>query len=201
MVSQVQVVIATRNPKKFRELKALLSVPGIRWRSLTDFSRLSQARETGRTFQENARKKALAAARATGCLAVADDSGLEVRTLSGDPGVRSARFAGRHGNDHANNAKLLRLLEGLPSSRRVARFRCVLVLASPKEVLAVTEGTLAGRIAMAPRGRRGFGYDPIFIVPRLAKTVAQLSAAVKNRISHRAQAARRLQRVLRLLTR
>ena len=197
----VEIVIATRNPKKFRELKALLAVRGLRWRSLTDFPRLSPVRETGRTFQENARKKALAAARATGGLAVADDSGLEVRALSGGPGVRSARFAGRHGNDHANNAKLLRLLEGLPPSRRVARFRCVLALASPNEVLAVTEGTLAGRIAKTPRGHRGFGYDPIFIVPRLGKTVAQLPAAVKNRISHRAQAARRLQRVLRRLTR
>jgi XTP/dITP diphosphohydrolase len=190
-------VIATRNPKKFRELKALLAAPGIRFRSLASFPRVPPVRETGRTFEENAIKKATVAARAAGRLALADDSGLEVEALGGAPGVRSARFAGRHGRDGANNVKLLRLLQGLPPPKRKARFRCVLALATPTKLLAVTEGVLAGRITTIPRGHRGFGYDPIVLVPRLNKTVAQLSAATKNRISHRAMAARRMRRLLR----
>jgi XTP/dITP diphosphohydrolase len=197
----VDMVIATRNPKKFRELKALLATPGVRWRSLATFPQVPLVGETGRTFEQNAVKKALVVTRATGRPVVADDSGLGVDALNGAPGVRSARFAGRHGDDQANNAKLLRLLRGVPSSRRKARFRCALALASPERVVAVTEGTLVGRIATAPRGHGGFGYDPIFIVPRLKKTVAQLRPTVKNRISHRAKAAARMRTILvRLLT-
>ena len=192
----IDILLATANPKKFLELRALLRVPGVRLRSLRDVPAMPPIRERGRTFRANATLKATTVARATGGLAMADDSGLEVDALGGAPGVRSARFAGRHGHDAANNAKLLRLLAGVPSRRRRARFRCVLVLAGPKQVMAVTEGAISGRIATAPRGRRGFGYDPIFLVPGLGKTTAQLAPALKNRISHRARAARRMQRVL-----
>ncbi len=200
-MSRLDIVIATRNLKKFRELKALLVVPGVRWHGLAVFPQVPVVPERGKTFRANAITKAKRVASATGCLALADDSGLEVEALGGAPGVRSARFAGRHGDDHANNAKLLRMLEGLPAPKRRARFRCVLALASPTRVLAVTEGTLAGGMATRPVGHRGFGYDPIFLAPRFKKTVAQLPTSMKHRISHRAQAAQRMRRKLMTLAR
>ncbi len=190
------IVIASRNHHKCRELSALLRVPGIRWRSLSAFPRVGAIPERGRTFQANAIHKARVVAKATGCLVLADDSGLEVAAIHQAPGVRSARFAGRHGDDGANNAKLLRLLRGVPDTERDARYRCVLALASPGKLLAVTEGTLRGRIAHVPRGRGGFGYDPLFLLPRFKRTVAQLSAATKNRLSHRAKAAQAMRQVL-----
>lgn len=192
----IDIVMATRNPKKFQELKALLTVPGIRWHSVASGARVPVVPEKGRTFAANAITKARAVARATRCVALADDSGLEVEALQGAPGVRSARFAGRHGNDHANNATLLARLNGLPLGKRRARFRCVLALASPARLLATTEGTFIGRIATTPKGRRGFGYDPIFFVPRFCKTVAQLPTTLKHRISHRAKAAQRMRPIL-----
>ena len=193
------IVIASRNRHKFRELTALLRLRGIRWKSLNVFPQVGEVREPGRSFRANAAHKARAVAKATGCLALADDSGLEVAAIRQAPGVRSARFAGRHGDDHANNAKLLRLLRGVPDTERDARYRCVLALASPKKLLAVTEGTLRGRMAHMPRGRGGFGYDPLFLLPRFKRTVAQLSAATKNRLSHRAKAAQAMRQVLRRL--
>lgn len=199
-MGRLEIVIATRNAGKFRELKALLAIPGVRWHSL-DGLHVPTIREDGRTFEDNAVKKARVIAKTTGKLVVADDSGLEVDALGGAPGVRSARFAGRHGHDHANTAKVLRLLRTLPSSQRTARFRCVLALANPTHVVAVREGILRGRITEIPKGRRGFGYDPIFLVPRFCRTTAELSLADKNRISHRARAARRLRAILQQMLR
>jgi XTP/dITP diphosphohydrolase len=195
----LRLVIATRNRGKFRELAGLCRLRGIRWYSLAEFPHAPPVREDGRTFEANARKKARAAARVTGMLALAEDSGLEVEALRWGPGVRSARFAGRHGDDRANNARLLRRLRGLPLTRRRARYRCVLALASPSRVLAVTRGRWAGWIAERPRGHRGFGYDPVFLVPGAGKTVAELPASVKRRLSHRAAAARAMRPVLRRL--
>ena len=195
------MVIASGNPHKVRELVALLPLRGARWRSLAEFPSLPRVPERGATFEANATRKALAVARATGLLALADDSGLEVDALRWGPGVRSARFAGRHGDDAANNRKLLRLLAGLPPSRRRARYRCALALADPARVLAVTGGAWYGRIAVAPAGARGFGYDPLFLVPAYGKTVGQLPARVKQRRSHRARAARRMMPVLRRIVR
>lgn len=197
----LDVVIATGNTHKARELKRLIAVPGIRFRSLADFPDVPAARESGRTFQANARLKALAVARATGHFALADDSGLEVQALGWTPGIRSARFSGRHGNDRTNNAKLLRLLKGMPPRRRRARYQCALALAAPTGIIALTYGTWHGRIALEPRGRGGFGYDPLFLVPRLGKTVGELPASVKATLSHRAIAARRMGVVLRRLAR
>jgi XTP/dITP diphosphohydrolase len=174
-------------------------LPGIRWRWLAEFPSLPAIPERGRTFRANAIAKARAVARLTGQLAIADDSGLEVHALDGAPGVRSARFAGRQGDDHANTAKLLRLLDGLPASRRGARFRCVLALASPTKLLAVTEGVWEGRMTSAPRGRQGFGYDPVFLIPQLGKTAAELPSAAKNRLSHRGRAASRMRALVRRL--
>jgi XTP/dITP diphosphohydrolase len=192
----LEVVIATRNHHKAAELQELLRVRGIRWRSLADFPGVTSPRENGRTFDANAVKKARAAAAATGRLALADDSGLEVAALGNAPGIRSARLAGRHGDDEANNQKLLRLLAGVPPSKRAARYRCSLALADPGGVRALTRGIWRGRIAERPVGRRGFGYDPIVLVPKLGKTVAQLSRSTKQRLSHRAIAAGRMRRLL-----
>jgi len=197
----VDIVIATRNAHKLRELAGLLGVRGIRWRSLAEFPRVGRLREAGRTFDANAASKARAVARATGLLALADDSGIEVEGLGGAPGVRSARFAGAHGDDRANNEKLLRLLRGVPVARRSARYRCSLVLASPSRVLAIARGAWRGRVADAPKGAGGFGYDPIIWIPGRGKTVAQLPAAIKQRLSHRAMAARRMRMILQRLAR
>ena len=197
----LDIVIATRNRHKFRELTALLRVSGIRWHSLAEFPSVSAVEETGRTFDANAIKKARLVARATGLLTLADDSGVEIDALGGSPGTRSARFAGTHGNDLANNQKLLRLLDGLPASKRRARYRCSLALASPTRMMALTQGTWRGLIATSPRGHQGFGYDPIFVVPRLGKTVGQLPTTLKQRLSHRARAARRMRRLIQRLAR
>ena len=197
----LHIVLATGNRHKFRELKGLLAVPGISWHSLAEFLRLRPTAETSRTFDANAVRKARAVARATGHLALADDSGLEVDLLGGAPGVRSARFAGAHGDDQANNVKLLGLLDGQPARKRRAHYRCSLALADGRRLLALTRGTGGGRIAREPKGHGGFGYDPLFLVPRLGKTVAQLPAATKQRLSHRARAARRMREVLRRFVR
>lgn len=197
----LDIVIATRNPHKFRELRGLLRVPGIHWHSLNAFPRLGTVKETGRTFDANARKKALALAQATGCLALADDSGLEVDALDGAPGVRSARFAGGRGDDQANNRKLLRRLGRRPMTQRHARYRCSLALAGPTRVIRVVQGRWDGRIAFRAAGARGFGYDPVFLVPRFGKTVGELPLRVKQRWSHRAVAASRMRVVLTRLVR
>jgi XTP/dITP diphosphohydrolase len=195
----VHAVLATRNRRKCQELAALLPRVGIRWHALSEFPQVPAVRELGRSFEANAIRKAKAVARATGCLTVADDSGLQVDALGGSPGVRSARFAGRHGDDAKNNTRLLRLLEGLSPSRRQARYWCALALASPTRLIAVVHGSWEGRIALKPAGGHGFGYDPIFLVPRFGKTVGQLPRRIKQQLSHRAQAARKLKPVLRRL--
>lgn len=189
---RLTIVLASGNPHKLNELKRLLAIPGIRWRLLAEFPGVQSVKERGGTFDANAVSKARAAARATACVALADDSGLEVSILGGAPGVRSARFAGRHGDDQANTGRLLRLLDGVPASLRSARYRCSLALAQPSGRVAVARGVWRGRIAVRAAGRGGFGYDPVFFLPRFGKTVAQLPAAVKQRLSHRARAARRM---------
>jgi len=192
------ILVATTNPGKVRELRAMLG-GDVEWKSLADFPGMGEVKEDGATFAENARKKALGYARATGLWTLADDSGLVVDALGGAPGVNSARFSGERAGgadrktvDRRNMEKLLSLLEGVPAERRTARFVCRLCLAGPEGVLLETEGTLEGRIAMEPAGAGGFGYDPVFYVPRLDRTVAQLGDDEKNAISHRGNAIRKL---------
>jgi XTP/dITP diphosphohydrolase len=186
-----RVLLATRNRGKLRELAGLLAGDGRVFEALDAHPEVGEIEETGETFEENARLKASAAARATGLWAIGEDSGLEVDALGGAPGVRSARYAGAHGDDAANNAKLLRDL-GSEKLRR-ARFRCVLALARPDgEVVALGAGTCEGRIAEAPRGASGFGYDPCFLPEGHAVTMAELSTVEKNEVSHRGRAARSL---------
>ena len=197
----LDVVIATANRHKFEELKELLDVPGITWRSLAEFPSVKPIREDGRTYECNAIKKAQAASRQTGLLALADDSGIEVDALDGEPGIRSARFSGSHGDDAANNAKMLRLLRDVTAQKRSARYRCALALCRGGDVTALAQGKWEGRIAFEPSGSGGFGYDPIFYLPGRRKTAGQISRALKQRISHRANAARRLAPALRKIVR
>ena len=188
----LNIVIATTNGDKFRELKSLFAGLPIRWRSLNEFPQAPSVKETGRTFAANAIKKARLVARATGCVALADDSGLEVEALGGAPGIRSARFANRPGDDEANNRKLLRRLKGIPLPQRRARYHCALALGNPSRLLRVVNGQWRGRIALQAAGRNGFGYDPLFFLPRFGRTVGQLPRRVKQQSSHRAAAARKL---------
>lgn len=181
-----KLVVATRNPDKVREIKAMLGEEEIEILSLLDFPHLSEIKEEGKTFRENAIAKAQKVAELTGCLSLADDSGLEVYALGGAPGVRSARFSGAKVDYKANNRKLLKLMAHLPEGKRGACFRCVVALAWPAGQVQVVEGTYQGRISFAPRGKSGFGYDPVFIDPVSGKTFAELSPEEKNKISHRA---------------
>ncbi len=193
MVRQT-ILVATTNPGKVRELRAMLDAD-VEWKTLADFPDLDEVEEDGATFAENARKKATEYARATGLWTLADDSGLVVDALDGAPGVKSARFSGdippgadRREIDRRNIARLLELLDGIPAEKRTARFICHLCLTRPERVLIETDGKVEGRIIEEPIGTNGFGYDPVFFLPDLGKTVAQLPDDQKNAISHRGNA-------------
>ncbi|MBI3357268.1 MAG: XTP/dITP diphosphatase [Nitrospirae bacterium] len=183
-----EIVLATRNRHKGEELAALLGDLGIRIRTLADFPNAPEVDEDGTTCETNAIKKAREIARATGVTAVADDTGLEVDALGGRPGVFAARYAGEHATYEDNCRKLLQELAGVPRQKRTARFLTVAAIALPSGEVQVTRGILEGLITEEARGDRGFGYDPVFLVPALGKTLAQLTAGEKNRISHRAKA-------------
>lgn len=192
------ILVATTNPGKVRELKAMLDAP-VEFKTLVDFPGVGEVVEDGATFAENARKKATEYAKATGLWTLADDSGLVVDALDGAPGVKSARFCGevpvetdRKEIDLRNMAKLLELLKNVSAEARTARFFCSLCLARPDRVLLETQGKVEGQIIDAPAGKNGFGYDPVFWIPRLNKTAAQLTDAEKNAISHRGNAIREL---------
>jgi XTP/dITP diphosphohydrolase len=194
MAEILTLVIATSNEGKLNELRSLFGDLPVQLLSLPNVlgDRLVIP-EDGATFEANAVTKARTACKATGLFALADDSGLEVKALAGRPGVRSARFAHERATDAENNAALLRELEEVPDAERVARFRCVLALASPweRERVETVEGSVEGLIARAPRGNGGFGYDPLFIVPELGgRAMAELDEADKNSVSHRGRAAR-----------
>ncbi|NPA49609.1 MAG: XTP/dITP diphosphatase [Thermodesulfobacteria bacterium] len=182
------LVLATRNPGKVKELKALLADTGLEVKSLEDFPEAPEVEETGKTFFENAFQKAREIALATGHMAMADDSGLEVDALGGAPGVYSARFAGEGATDEENIRKLLQELEGVPEEKRTARFRCVIVVYHPSGHWFKAEGVWEGLITTEPRGEGGFGYDPIFLIPELGKTAAEIPLELKNKLSHRAKA-------------
>ena len=182
------LVLATRNRHKGAELAAILAGLPICIRTMDEFPDVPDVIEDGETCEANAVKKARAVAEATGLLAVADDTGLEVDALGGRPGVYAARYAGPQATYEDNCRKLLKELAGVPLDRRTARFVTVAALAAPSEKVQVTTGRLDGLITEAQAGEQGFGYDPVFYVPDLGKTLAELSSEQKNRISHRAKA-------------
>jgi XTP/dITP diphosphohydrolase len=192
------IVVATGNPGKLREIRQVLGLLPVRVAGLGEFDAVDEPEETGTTFADNARLKARYYARATGQWCLADDSGLVVDALGGGPGVRSARYAAggfpptadRPAIDAANNAKLLAELSDVDDEDRSARFVCHLALADGEAVLLEAQGTIEGRILRENRGSNGFGYDPVFYVPGLDRTAAELSADQKNAVSHRGNAVR-----------
>ncbi len=185
-MKRMRLLIATRNSGKKREYRELLAPLGADIRFPDDLDLHLDVREDGTTYAQNARKKAKEHADACGLLTMADDSGLEVDALGGAPGIHSARYT--EGSDADRVEALLDELRGVPEEERTARFRCALVIVTQANRIYETEGVCEGVIAFRPRGEGGFGYDPIFYLPDYASTMAQLSSAEKNRISHRARA-------------
>ncbi|MBU2540669.1 MAG: RdgB/HAM1 family non-canonical purine NTP pyrophosphatase [Candidatus Omnitrophica bacterium] len=197
MLSKLELLVATRNRKKFREIKQLLKPSRFRLSSLADFANLPKVKETGKSFKENAEKKARQISRLTSRLTLGEDSGLCVNALGGAPGIYSSRFAGLHKSDEDNNNKLLRKLDCLPLSERKAHYVCAIALAYKGKILASFEGRCHGLIGFKKRGSSGFGYDPVFIIPHRNKTFAQLGLKVKHTMSHRRKAIRKLKAFLR----
>jgi len=191
------LLVATTNAGKVREIRAALKSLPLTIVGLEETLPGTVYRERGRTFIDNARGKGRFYSRRTGLLTLAEDSGLEVQALGGQPGVRSARFAGPRASDEANNRKLLKLLSATLRTKRQARFVCTMVLARDGRVIKEIRGEARGTIALAPRGKAGFGYDPLFYAPRLRKTFAELPPTVKNKVSHRGRALRKLAAFLR----
>lgn len=182
------IIIATHNKGKAKEFKSLFKEYGYAVKTLHDYPEIGEVPETGDTFEENALQKASAISEELGTIVLADDSGLEVNALNGQPGIYSARFAGEHGNDQKNNEKLLKELENVKEENRTANFHCSLALVGPGKEPLFVEGNIEGRILFGPQGENGFGYDPLFYIPSLKKSMAELSNEEKNQISHRAKA-------------
>lgn len=192
MFKGISLVLATRNPAKTRELKPLLKEFDCELLDLTDLGPIPEVEEDGKSFEDNAYKKAHFAARTLGVPSMADDSGLVVDALGGAPGILSSRYAGDSATDEENNAKLLREMEG--KENRTARFVCVITIAVPSGPALIFDGKCEGIIVRAPVGKGGFGYDPIFYYPPLGKTFAELSLEEKGKVSHRGRALAELQK-------
>jgi XTP/dITP diphosphohydrolase len=199
----MQFLIATTNPGKVKEFREMLGSDRFEWMSLSDLPALHEVEETGFTFRANAMLKASSYARSTGHWTMADDSGLEVDALDKKPGIYSARWAQMHDagkGDAANNALLLSQLTDTKQGDRSARFVCVLAVADPRgRIILTSRATMEGTIGLAPVGRNGFGYDPLFQVRGMECTSAELAPAEKHRISHRGQALERMKQLLKML--
>lgn len=191
-----KILLATSNKNKVREIKEILGGLPVEFLSINDIGEVPFVMEDGKTFKENAIKKALALAKFAGIHTLADDSGLEVDFLNGAPGVHSARFNGEKSTALQKNKKILELLEGVEAEKRSARFVCAAALAAPEGEVFTARGTCEGRIAFEPAGARGFGYDPIFIIPSYEKTLSELGSEIKNKISHRAKALQKMRKII-----
>lgn len=192
----LEIVLATRNKDKVKEIEKILNGINVRLLSLDDFPGCPKVVEDGETLEANAKKKALVISQYTKKLSLAEDTGLEVEALSGDPGVHSARFAGDNVTYEDNNRKLLKLMEKLSLGERRARFRCVAALAKPNGEVVTCEGVCEGIIAFEMKGKSGFGYDPLFLLPEYGKTFAELGEEMKNKISHRARALGKIKEII-----
>jgi XTP/dITP diphosphohydrolase len=190
------VIFATKNLGKIREIRRALKGLWLQIYALDDFPNVPEIKEDGKSYTENALKKARFCSKYFGKLTIADDSGLEVDTMNGLPGIYSARYAGEKASNRENNQKLLSEMKGIPLSKRGARFKCAIAIVSPDGREAVAEGSCKGRVGFREVGKRGFGYDPLFILPQYGKTMAQLTIEEKNRVSHRGKALRKLRRVI-----
>jgi len=203
----MELVVATKNKKKLEEIKAILKdlnlnpafarKGGVKITSLADYPRVPRIIENGKTFQENAIKKAVRIAHFTQKLTLGEDSGLEVGALTGKPGIYSSRFAGRDKSDFKNNLKVLKLLGDLPLRKRRAGYVCAVALADENGLIKVVEGRCSGLIGFEPKGHFGFGYDPLFIIPQYKKTFAQLGPKIKHKISHRFKALKKAKAIIR----
>ncbi|MFH0871499.1 MAG: XTP/dITP diphosphatase [bacterium] len=194
------IFIATRNRGKLREISDLLQGEGYLLHSLIDYPHIPSVDEAGETLEENARKKALEVAKATGHITLADDSSLEIEALGGGPGVHSARFLGEKTSDRDRNSRILELMRGYRGGERKARFRCVIAIARTDGTCCLVHGECQGNIAEHPRGTGGFGYDPIFYLPSYEKTMAEIEPELKNRVSHRGRAIEKAKEILREIT-
>lgn len=191
-----KLIVATKNQGKVHEIKELLCDLPFRILSLKDIGLDIEINEDQDTFEKNALKKAIEIMKKTGEITLADDSGLEVYALNGQPGIHSARFSGACAKDEENNAKLLKMMEKLPEGERDAHFLCAIALVYPEGTHHIVKGYCNGEIAFSPRGNDGFGYDPLFIVKGLGKTFAELNSKVKNDISHRGIALKKIRNLL-----
>lgn len=192
----LEIVLATRNRDKVREIKKILNGINARLLSLDDFPGCPKVVEDGETLEANAKKKALVVSQYTKKYSLAEDTGLEVEALGGAPGIHSARFAGDNVTYEDNNRKLLKLMEKFSLGERRARFRCVAALAKPDGGVVTCEGVCEGIIAFEMKGKSGFGYDPLFLLPEYGKTFAELGEEMKNRISHRARALGKIKEII-----
>jgi XTP/dITP diphosphohydrolase len=192
-------MIATRNKGKIREIREALNGLGLRIYALSDFPSVPDIEEDGKNFTENALKKARFYSKYFKMLTIADDSGLEVDSLKGLPGIYSARYAGQGASSQTNNQKLISALEGVPISKRGAKFKCLLAMVSTDGKEAIVEGSCKGSIGFKEKGKRGFGYDPLFILPKNGKTMAELSLEEKIKISHRGKALRKIRKLIKTL--
>ncbi len=192
----LEIVLATRNRDKVREIKKILNGINASLLSLDDFPGCPKVVEDGETLEANAKKKALVVSQYTKKLSLAEDTGLEVEVLDGVPGIHSARFAGDNCTYEDNNRKLLKLMEKVSLGERRARFRCVAALAKPNGEVVTCEGVCEGIIDFEMKGKSGFGYDPLFLLPEYGKTFAELGEEMKNKISHRARALAKIKKII-----
>ena len=192
----LELVVATRNKKKLSEIKEILKDIDLELLSLDSYKFAPQVVENGKTFKANAIKKAVKLARFTGAFCLGEDSGLCVDVLDGAPGIRSARFSGKKKSDLSNNLKLLKLLAGLPLQKRKAHYVCAVALADKGGLIGVVESECPGLIALASKGSAGFGYDPLFYIPKYKKTFAQLGEKIKHKMSHRYYALSKAKRII-----
>ena len=196
----MEIILATHNEGKLREIRDLLNGLDIEILSLKDIPQAPVIQETGSSFRENALLKAETIASFTNKLTIADDSGLEVDALDGKPGIYSARFAGENAKDDENNQELLNRMRGVPIEKRGAVFKCAIAIVDPEGKEEIVEGKCSGIIQFEEKGTFGFGYDPLFFVPEYGKTFAELTPEMKNTISHRAQAIKKLREVLKKIS-
>lgn len=194
-----KLLLATSNPGKIREYRLLLDGLGYLITTPPEEGIAEAIAESGSTYEQNARLKAVVYARSSRLTTLADDSGLEVDALNGEPGIQSARFAGEAATDTEKVRLLLAKLQGVPWERRTACFKCVIAIVGPRGRAEICRGECHGMIALEPKGTNGFGYDPIFVLPETGKTMAELPAEIKNQISHRARASQKARQVLQQL--
>jgi XTP/dITP diphosphohydrolase len=192
----LELLIATKNKGKMREIRELLKDFKLKITSLEDYPDMPVIEEDGKTFAQNALKKAVTIAMYTGKLTLGEDSGIEVKALDNQPGIYSARFSGPNATDEKNNQKMLRLLKGKPMSKRRARYRCFAALVDRRGIIDVVSGSCSGLITTKYQGTNGFGYDSLFLIPKYNKTFGELDPSIKAKISHRAKAFQKIKKSL-----